>query len=58
MVTLLVTARLPRRLPQLYDTAISDGYILVGVAGATDSQAPVLDRALASVPGAQVKTLA
>jgi len=58
VVALFITAKLPSRLPQLYDTAISDGYILVGVAGATDSQAPVLDRALASVPGAQVKTLA
>ena len=57
VVTLLVAARLPRRLPRFYDTAISDGYILVGVAGATDSQVPALDRALASVPGAQVKTL-
>ena len=57
VVTLLVAARLPRRLPRLYDPAVSDGYILVGVAGATDSQVPALDRALASVPGAQVKTL-
>ena len=31
VLTLFVSAKLPRRLPPLYDTEVSDGYILVGV---------------------------
>jgi hypothetical protein len=31
VLTLFVTAKLPRKLPPLYDPEVSDGYILVGV---------------------------
>ena len=34
VVALLITTKLPRRQPTLYDLAISDGQILVGVEGA------------------------
>ena len=33
VLTLFVTARLPKRLPALYDPEVSNGYILVGVQG-------------------------
>lgn len=39
VVTLLITAKLPRRRPKLYDPAVSDGQILVGVErGASEEQ--------------------
>jgi hypothetical protein len=34
VVTLLITTKLPRRPPRMYDAAVSDGLILVGVEGA------------------------
>ena len=36
VVTLLITTKLPRRQPKLYDPAVSDGLILVGVEGAQE----------------------
>jgi uncharacterized membrane protein len=54
-VTLLVTAQLPRRRPRLYDPAVSDGRILVGVEDPRVSPA-ALERAL-TVHGGQVKTI-
>jgi hypothetical protein len=55
VVTLLVTAQLPRRRPRLYDPAVSEGAILVGV---EDSSVPqdALERAL-TVRGGQFKTI-
>jgi hypothetical protein len=52
VLTLLVTARLPGRRPALYDPAIMDGKILVGVDNPTD--AAVVERAL-SAPGGEVR---
>ena len=52
VVTLLVTAGLPRRRPALYDPEIMDGKILVGVDNPTD--AAIVERAL-RVPGARIK---
>lgn len=53
--TLLVTAELPRRRPRLYDPAVSDGLILVGVE--RPQIAPdAIERAL-SVDGSRIKTL-
>jgi hypothetical protein len=49
VVTLLVTARLPGRLPRLYDPEVSNGYILVGI------QRPAVDlqaRLTAALEGA------
>jgi hypothetical protein len=58
VVALLITASLPSRLSRLYDPAITEGYILVGVDGPSEELAGRLDRALASVEGGQVKTIA
>jgi hypothetical protein len=52
VVTMLVTAGLPRRRPRLYDPQVSDGYILVGV---EREAADELRRAL-SADGAEVRT--
>jgi len=52
VVTLFVTAGLPRRRPALYDPEIMDGKILVGVDNPTD--AAIVERAL-MVPGARIK---
>jgi hypothetical protein len=52
VLTLLVTARLPGRGPALYDPAIMDGKILVGVVNPRDPS--TVERALAS-PGAEIK---
>ena len=58
VVALFITAKLPSRLPRLYDAAISDGYIMVGVNSPAETLAPRLEEALAAVPGGQVKTIA
>ncbi|MGE0460821.1 MAG: quinol:electron acceptor oxidoreductase subunit ActD [Vicinamibacterales bacterium] len=58
VTALLVTASLPSRLSQLYDPAVTQGYILVGVEAPPDDLAARLDRALASVEGGQVKSIA
>jgi hypothetical protein len=56
VATLLVTAKLPRRRPALYDPEISNGRILVGV---EDPRVPLetIERALASRDGVQLKTI-
>jgi hypothetical protein len=52
VITLFVTARLPGRMPALYDPAIMDGKILVGVVNPRDPA--TVERALA-VRGAEIK---
>ena len=52
VLTLLVTARLPGPRPALYDPAIMDGKILVGVVNPANASA--VERAL-SLPGAQIR---
>jgi hypothetical protein len=52
VITLLVTARLPGRPAGLYDPAIMDGKILVGVVNPRDPSA--VERALAA-PGADIR---
>jgi len=52
VLTLLVTARLPGRKPALYDPAIMDGKILVGVVNPANAAA--VERAL-SQPGAEIR---
>jgi hypothetical protein len=56
VVTLVVTARLGRG-SALYDPAVSDGKILVGVENPGESRVRDLETALAAIAGAQVKTL-
>jgi hypothetical protein len=46
VVTLFRTARLPAKLPEFYDPAISNGRILVGVANPENSRLDSLERAL------------
>ena len=55
VIALLVTAKLPRRPPRLYDRAVSDGLILVGL---ENPRVPLdtLERALA-IADARLKTI-
>jgi len=46
VITLLVTARLPNWKPKLYDPAVSDGKILVGVENPRSDSIPAIERAL------------
>jgi hypothetical protein len=55
VATLLVTAELPRRRPRLYDPAVADGLILVGLENPVAPR-DAIERAL-SAPGGQFKTL-
>lgn len=56
VLTLLVTARLPRRRPKLYDPEVADGYILVGVEDAPSSSGD-LQRVLKINDAARVRTI-
>jgi uncharacterized integral membrane protein len=53
---LVVTAGLGRQ-RGLYDPAVSDGRILVGVEDPTDEVAPAVEEALGAVPGADLRRL-
>jgi hypothetical protein len=55
VITLIVTARLGRRMPKLYDPEVSDGKILVGVAHPSDASLPDLERALRAGGAAQLR---
>ena len=57
VVTLLVSARLPRRLPAFYDAEINDGYILVGVEK-PQGNAEAITRALEAAGPGRVKSAA
>ena len=56
VITLVVTAGLGRR-SGVYDPAVSDGKILVGVENPSESRARELESALAAIHGAQIKTI-
>jgi hypothetical protein len=56
VITLVVTAGLGRR-GGVYDPAVSDGKILVGVENPSESRARELESALAAIHGAQIKTI-
>jgi Protein of unknown function (DUF3341) len=55
--TLIVTAGLLRRRPALYDPAVSDGKILVGLENPNQSRIKDLEAALLSAPGVSPKTI-
>jgi ActD protein len=55
--TLIVTAGLLRRRPALYDPAVSDGKILVGLENPNESRIKELEAALLGVPGGALKTI-
>ena len=57
VVSLLVTGGLPGRGEKLYDPAVSDGSILVGVENPPETSVESLENALGAPPGAQVKKL-
>jgi hypothetical protein len=55
VITLLITAGIPRRVPALYDAEVSDGKILVGVENPQDAVVAQIEHALVSAGAAQVK---
>ena len=55
VITLVVSARLGRT-STIYDPAVSDGQILVGVEGGSEARLSELQNALGAVPG-QIKTI-
>jgi len=57
VITLVVTAGLGRGSGRLYDPAVSDGKILVGVENPSPGMVPELETALGAPLGADVKTL-
>ena len=57
VLTLFVTAKLPKRLPALYDPEVSDGYILVGVQSPSADLTDRLHAALAGAGAGRVKTI-
>jgi len=57
LAILLVSARLPNWKPQLYDPAISDGYILVGVVSPPEALRIGLERTLREAGASEVKEL-
>jgi hypothetical protein len=57
VATLIVTAGLGRRRPALYDPAVTDGKILVGVENPDQAAVPDLQRALLINPNITLKTI-
>ena len=57
VITLFITARLPGRVPEIYDPEIADGKILIGVADVRDSAAPEVERALRAGGLRKLKTI-
>jgi hypothetical protein len=55
VVTLLITAGIPRRTPALYDPEVSDGKILVGVENPQDDLVAKIELALASGGATDIK---
>jgi hypothetical protein len=57
VVTLLITTKIPRRQPVLYDRAVSDGQILVGLENPRNVSLAELERALIGPGGVGLKTV-
>ena len=55
VLTLLITAKLPGRLPKLYDPEVTNGKILVGVENPSAATLPALERALMAGGAAELK---
>ena len=55
VLTLFVTAKLPGRLPKLYDPEVTTGKILVGVENPAAATLPALERALMAGGAAELK---
>ena len=56
VVTLFITAKLPGRLPKLYDPEVTNGKILVGVENPSAATLPALERALMAGGAAELKS--
>lgn len=57
VITLFITAKLPRRLPDLYDPEVTSGYILVGVQEPAAGLVERMTGALATAGEGRVKTI-
>lgn len=57
VITLLITAKLPSRLPRLYDPEVTNGYILVGVQEPPSDLTARMTEALEAAGPARVKTV-
>jgi hypothetical protein len=57
VVTLFITAKLPTRLPQLYDPDVTNGYILVGIQQPSAELTPRLTAALEGAGAGRVRTI-
>lgn len=57
VVTLLLSARLFRRVPALYDPEVTNGYILVGVQAPATASAPQFASALEAAGEGRVKSI-
>ncbi len=57
VVTLLITAKLPSRLPRLYDPEVTNGYILVGVQQPAADLTPTLTAALERAGEGRIRTI-
>ena len=55
VLTLFITAKLPGRLPNLYDPEVTNGKILVGVENPSAATLPALERALLAGGAAELK---
>ena len=55
VLTLFITAKLPGRLPRLYDPEVTNGKILVGVENPSAATVPALERALIAGGAAELK---
>ena len=55
VLTLFITAKLPRRTPAFYDPEVTNGKILVGVENPSDASVPALERALMAGGAAELK---
>ena len=55
VITLFITAKLPRRTPAFYDPEVTNGKILVGVENPSEASVPALERALMAGGAAELK---
>jgi Alternative complex III, ActD subunit len=55
VLTLFITAKLPSRVPPLYDREVTNGKILVGVQNPPAASLPALERALTAGGAAELK---
>ena len=57
VITLFITAKLPRRTPAFYDPEVTNGKILVGVANPSAANMPALEQALLAGGAAQLRRI-